>query len=242
MQVGNRTRRIFVRTTVLIFAVVVLLVAFGWLEQERNKEEEYAVYSAYLSEGLLNDAHDWSTGGPVQVVISDRTMSGSNLRFRLFYLFDGRVRFSELHTLTEASYLVRNLFRTRIQAKFLLPGRATACLTADADYFSPEFQRRFPRNMGLVVLSGVGFNPSRSQAVFYINHFCGLCGGGRYVLMEKVSGVWHVRDEHYTWISENWTPSQTGYSRVDRRALYAVYWHQCSGLRMAYAAACLPFL
>jgi len=55
--------------------------------------------------------------------------------------------------------------------------------------------------MGLVVLSGVGFNLSQSQAVFYINHFCGLCGGGRYVLMEKVDGVWRVRDEHYVWIS-----------------------------------------
>jgi hypothetical protein len=36
---------------------------------------------------------------------------------------------------------------------------------------------------------GVGFNPSRTQAVFYIDHFCGLCGGGRYVLMEKIYGA-----------------------------------------------------
>jgi hypothetical protein len=55
--------------------------------------------------------------------------------------------------------------------------------------------------MGLVVLSGVGFNLSESQAVFYIKHFCGLCGGGRYMLMEKVDAVWRVRDEHYVWIS-----------------------------------------
>ena len=171
------------------------------MEQERNKREEYAVYSAYLSEGLLNDAHDWSTGGPIQVVIADRTISGSNLRLRLFYLFDGRVRFSELHTLTWASYLVRNLFQTRIQAEFALPRRASVCLTSDSDYFSAEFRRKFPRNMGLVVFSGVGFNASQSQAVFYINHFCGLCGGGRYVLMEEVGGVWHVRTEHYLWIS-----------------------------------------
>jgi hypothetical protein len=111
------------------------------------------------------------------------------------------VRFDELDTLTWASYLVRNLFHTRIQAKFTLPRRATVRVTSDSDSLSPEFQRKFPHNMGLVALSGVGFNPSQSQAVFYIDHFCGLCGGGRYVLMEKVSGVWHVRGEHYTWIS-----------------------------------------
>jgi hypothetical protein len=201
MQVGSRARRILRRTAVLLIIGTVLLVGFGWVERERNKEEEYAVYLAYLSEGLLNDVHDWSAGGPVQVVISDRTISGGNLRFRLFYFFDGRVSFSELHKLTRASYLVRNLFQTRIQPKFSLPHRATVCFTSDVDYASPAFQTRFPRNMGLVVLSGVGFNPSQSQAVFYINHFCGLCGGGRYVLMEKVDGVWRVRDEHYVWIS-----------------------------------------
>jgi hypothetical protein len=36
-------------------------------------------------------------------------------------------------------------------------------------------------------------NPSKTQAVFYINHFCGLCGGGRYVFMEKIGGAWRVR-------------------------------------------------
>jgi hypothetical protein len=55
--------------------------------------------------------------------------------------------------------------------------------------------------MGLIILSGVGFNPARTQAVFYIDHFCGLCGGGRYVLMEKINGSWRVRGEHYIWIS-----------------------------------------
>jgi hypothetical protein len=55
--------------------------------------------------------------------------------------------------------------------------------------------------MGFITLSGIGFDVSGTQAVFYIDHFCGLCGGGRYVLMEKVNGAWHVREEQYTWIS-----------------------------------------
>src|SRR5712664_480411 len=68
-------------------------------------------------------------------------------------------------------------------------------------YGSPEFQKKFPHNLGFITLSGVGFNPTRTQAVFYIDHFCGLCGGGRYVLMEKINGSWRVLDEHSTWIS-----------------------------------------
>lgn len=85
--------------------------------------------------------------------------------------------------------------------KFVLPSRATLAFTSRSDYFSPEFQKKFPRNLGLITLSGVGFNVRRTQAVFYIDHFCGLCGGGRYVLIEKIDGAWRVRDEHYTWIS-----------------------------------------
>lgn len=201
MQRTGRFRRILRRTVLVLIAVAVVFVSFGWLERVRNGQEEYKVYSAYLSEGLLNDAHDWSIGGPVQLVIADRTISGGNLRFRLFSLFDRRVDFGELRTSTRVSYFARNLFHTRIETKFSLPPRATACVTSEGEYGSPAFQEKFPRNMGLVTLSGAGFNLSRTQAVFYINHFCGLCGGGRYVLMEKVNGAWRVKDEHYTWIS-----------------------------------------
>jgi len=201
VQRTGRFRRILRRTLLVLIAVAVVLVSFGWLERVRSEQEEYKVYSAYLSEGLLNDAHDWSVGGPAQVVIADRTISGGNLRFRLFSLFDRRVDFAELQTSTRVSYLARNLFRTRIESKFSLPARATACVAPEREYGSPAFQEKFPRNMGLVTLSGVGFNLSRTQAVFHINHFCGLCGGGRYVLMEKVNGAWRVKDEHYTWIS-----------------------------------------
>jgi len=202
MQRSGRFRRTLRRTVVVLIAVAVVLVSFGWLERVRNEHEEYKVYSAYLSESLLNDAHDWSVDRPVQVVIADRTISGGNLRFRLFSLFDRRLDFDELQTSTRVSYLAGNMFHTRIEPKFLLPARATACVTSEGEYGSPAFQQKFPRNMGLVTLSKVGFNLSRTQAVFYINHFCGLCGGGgRYVVMEKVNGAWQVKDEHYTWVS-----------------------------------------
>lgn len=201
MQFSIKVRRRITWTAVVLVASVAVVAASGWAERERNKEEEYRVYSAYLSEAVLNDSHDWSVGGPVQVVVGDRTISGGNLRFRLLYPFDRGVHFDELQALTRASYLVRNLFHTRILPKFVLPSRATVQITPQSDYGSAEFERKFPRNMGLVVLSGVGFNPSGSQAVFYIDHLCGLCGGGRYVLLAKVNGVWHVRNEHYVWIS-----------------------------------------
>jgi len=177
-------RRRIRRTVLALMIAVAVLAVTGWAERERNADEEYAVYSAYLSEGLLNDAHDWSVGGPVLVVVRDRTTVAENLRLRTLYLLRGRERFDQLRISTRASYFVRNLFSTRILPKFVLPSRATVAFASESDYGSQDFQEKFPHNLGLIVLSGAGFNPSHTQAVFYIDHFCGLCGGGRYVLME----------------------------------------------------------
>ena len=201
MRLTDKTGRRIRRILLTLLAAVAMLIAVGWAEMEWNADEEYAVYSVYLSEGLLNDAHDWSVGEPVSVVVSGTTKAGGYLRLRVPYVLDNRMHFGQLQTSTRASYVMRNLFQTRILPKFVLPRRATLVLTSESDYGSPEFQNKFPNNLGLVVLSGVGFNTTRTQAIFYIDHFCGLCGGGRYVLMEKVGSAWHVRNEYYTWVS-----------------------------------------
>jgi hypothetical protein len=206
MLVSNKMRPRIRNTLLSLVTAAAVLVLVGWVERKRNADEEYAVYSAYLSEGLLNDAHDWSLGGPIQVIVEDKTTIGGNLRLSALYVLDGRVHFDQIHTSTRASFLLRNLFQTRILPKFALPSRARLILLPQSylrsqSYGSAEFEKDFPHNIGFITLSGVGFNPARTQAVFYIDHFCGLCGGGRYVLMERVNGSWQVRQEHYTWIS-----------------------------------------
>ena len=184
-----------------LLAVVGILAIAEWAEKRRCAGEEYAVYSAYLSDGLLSDAHDWGSSGPVQVVVKNTTSVSENLRIKALYVFDGRADFNQLERSTRASYLVRNIFSTRLLPNFRLPRFATLVLASRSDYLSPEFQKEFPHNQGLIALSGVGFNRTRTQAMFYVDHFCGLCGGGRYVLMAKIDGAWHVREEHSTWIS-----------------------------------------
>jgi len=108
----------------------------------------------------------------------------------MLYVLDKRARFDGLQKSARASYLVRNLLHTRISTKLVLPSRGELALVSHSRiqslrYCSSEFQKEFPRNMGFITLSGVGFNLNHIQGVFYIDHFCGLCGGGRYVLMEK---------------------------------------------------------
>jgi len=196
----------WVRVSVVVLlgfptGLIVSVLTLNGIERSRNAEEEYAVYSAYLSEGILNDAHDWSVGPSIQVVIEDSKRVGANLRWWWLYPFDRRVASDQLQKTTYASFIVSNLFQTQMKPNIRLPGRAQPILASESKILSADFQKRFPNNLGYVVLSAVGVNREQSQAVFYIDHFCGLCGGGRYVLMEKVNGSWQVRGERFTWIS-----------------------------------------
>jgi len=206
MILRDRFRRVTAYAILVSMTLVAVLAVSSWAERKRNANEEYAVYSAYLSEGILNDAHDWSVGGPIQVVVNDRTRAGGTSRHWPLNLLDRRIDFERLDRSTRASYLIRNLFPSRLESNFSLPCRAKVVLASQSkidflSYGSYEFQKEFPHNMGYVTLSGVGFNSAHTQGVFYIDHFCGLCGGGQYVLMEKVNGSWHVVDEHSTWSS-----------------------------------------
>jgi hypothetical protein len=54
-----------------------------------------------------------------------------------------------------------------------------------------EFYRRYPESRGFATFSRVGFNDDKTQALVYQAYSCGgLCGGGGYVLLVKVNGVW----------------------------------------------------
>jgi len=181
--------------------LVTLSVVGHWVERTRNASEEYAVYSAYLSQGISEDAHDWSVDVPIDVVVTDRTKVGGNLRWWRLYALDFRRKFDHVSAVTNYSFVIRNLFRTTVTDHFQLPRRASVAIASESEVESPDFYKRHLRAIGYVTVSGVGFNGNHTQAMFYIDHFCGLCGGGRYVLMNKVSGRWRVADEHYTWIS-----------------------------------------
>src|ERR1700692_362282 len=153
MRLSRKALRRIGFTLLGLMVVLVILAAASWAERIRNADEEYAVYSAYLSDGLLNDAHDWGARGRVLLVVRSTTSVSDNLRIKALFVFDGRVGFDQLERSTRASYLVRNLFPTRLQAKFRLPNFATFVLASESDYFSSEFQKKFPRNQGRIVLS-----------------------------------------------------------------------------------------
>jgi hypothetical protein len=193
---------------ILLSAILLITVALivHWTERIRNADAEKAVYSAYLTSALLNDSHDWSVNTQILLVVENETGVAGNLRWKGMMPFDSRAVFPRLFSSTRASFLFRNLLESPLRRPIEVPNRASVVFAFRHDiellqHDPAEFEKRFPHNLGYIAMSGVGFNPSRTQAVFYIDPFCGLCDGGRYVLMETVNGEWAVRDEHWTWIS-----------------------------------------
>jgi hypothetical protein len=69
--------------------------------------------------------------------------------------------------------------------------------------FWRTFYRRFPRAVGLVTFSRVGFNAARTQAVVSETRGCGgLCGTGNIVLLDRdPSGRWRVARSAMLWVS-----------------------------------------
>jgi hypothetical protein len=53
------------------------------------------------------------------------------------------------------------------------------------------FREAFPNAAGYLMLSAVGFNPSKTMALVYVEHRCGnRCGGAYYYVLQKLGGVW----------------------------------------------------
>jgi hypothetical protein len=186
------------------------LVGLHWLERKRTYLEQYTVYSAYLSQGLMGDAHDWGVSSQILVVIQQSTTTSNNLRWGwlqpLHSVETSLTRLKDTNRSTRLSFVIANLFRTNLGPNFQLPSRALFTLASEEDVRSYGeqsgiFDQWFPGNHGYITLSNVGFNRDLTEAAFYIDHFCGLCGGGRFVVMQKRDGRWQIKEEHYKWIS-----------------------------------------
>ena len=59
-----------------------------------------------------------------------------------------------------------------------------------------QYYRRFPDSSGFVMLSRIGFNTGRTQALLYVGSRCGPhCGDLHFLLLEKVNGTWITKKE-----------------------------------------------
>jgi hypothetical protein len=203
MQRGRYTK-LAIRVAVAFVSLLVSIFAIFILEQRRTQEELGAVLSAYVSDQVLNNSRDWDSGRGIQIILQREAQRPGMLRGRWGLLFERGPQFPQASLVTRISFALSNAVSTDIRAELHLPGSVEFFIVSHTEQEQSEsssFQRRFPRSLGFIAVSQAGLNFGKTEAILYIDHFCPLCGGGGYVLMRKVSGVWRVVDQHGTWVS-----------------------------------------
>jgi hypothetical protein len=198
--------RLIVRVIVVFVVLLVCIAALSVLEERRTQGEMGAILSAFFSDKVVRDVKDSGAGRELQIVIVRESTDLWDRRntFPPHQLFDRESSFSQSSATTLGSFYLSNAFSTDIQTPLHLPGGVPCFFVNWRELRGnnpKEFETRFPNNFGYFVFSHVGLNLSKTQAIVYVDHYCGgLCGGGGYFLMQRVNGVWHVVDEHMTWI------------------------------------------
>ena len=119
-------------------------------------------------------------------------------------------RIPSLKAGTHYRYLLGRLHSHTVQHGLTLRGPnllADSVAVANYGRSGSRWEELFPQSKGYFVLSAVGFNADQTQALLYVDHFCGLCGHGGFVLLGKVDGRWAVEAEADTWISQERRPA-----------------------------------
>jgi len=208
----------FKKTALCVTAgIAVLLTLVGLLfvvEQRRTQAETGAVLSAFFSQVVLQDMDKWDAGRTITIVVMRNPYSEPSLGTKSPSWFAQSQKsrgslvseawFGQSSKMTRASFFLNSVFSTDISTDLRLPSGARAVFIDPSDLGTKagDFEARFPNNIGFFVVSRVGMNLNKAEALLYVDHFCGgLCGGGGYFLMHKVSGVWHVVDRRVTWVS-----------------------------------------
>lgn len=107
-------------------------------------------------------------------------------------------------------YAAKNKTEATIEERFTV--NVDYALLGDDDFdhiFSAEdnggwdrFYRKYPKSAGYIQVSRPGFNAEKTLALVYVgNQRNWLSGGGEYVVLEKVDGVWKVKTRDTIWVS-----------------------------------------
>jgi len=208
-------KRIFraLRWLLGVFVVGVLTVVVIHIALRPNPDaanaEEYAVLSAYIEPSLTGYSHDLGSRKGLVVIAARTTFSQPMLnsnkvkQYTSLVLSSGRKANSHKWKLSLIfEFWATNLWDVTLERKLQLPAHYELATEAEMKLYPYEaFFRRFPDSYGALTFSRVAFNRDLTEAFFYTEHLCGLCGEGKFVYMRKTAGKWAAVDAAGTWIS-----------------------------------------
>lgn len=194
-------RRAVITLTAIFLSFLALLVELR-PNSAREDAEQYLVLSDYLSQGLTGDSHSLGDRAGM-AVIDGSTRGGWRRSVFLIATFSHARQNSRLSSLVPlVNLLTSNVRSEKFQKSFVLPARYELMTESESMLYPYEaFEKRFPGNYGYHTFTRIGFNRDLTEAVFYTEHMCGLCGEGKYVYMRKEEGKWVVIGTASTWVS-----------------------------------------
>ena len=169
-----------------------------------TNDEDYAVYSAALKE-LFG-------GNPIALEnqVSGCTGVGNNKEGEASWQksLDGLSgKLKKLSPKTIADFKSKSQLCRTLEAKFnpsvkLISKQERRAIFSGKDMRKSwaAFNKKFPGTNGYVIVSNVGFNEDRTQALVDISNKCGdKCGAEQFVLLLKVGGIWTVSGMNIVW-------------------------------------------
>jgi len=213
----NRFKSIALYATAGIGFLLVLVGLLFAVEQRRTQAETGEVLSAFFSQVVLHDMDKWDAGRTITIVVmrnpdcricaepaiglESQSWFAQPLKSRGSSVLEAW--FAQSSKITRASFFLNSVFSRNLSTDLRLPSGAQAVFVNPSDLGTMrDFEARFPNNTGHFVVSHVGLNLKKNEALLYVDHCStGMCRGGGYVLMRKVNGAWRVVDRHGTWVS-----------------------------------------
>lgn len=196
----------------LAAAIVAMLVSHLALRPNSDlaDAEQYAVLSAYIEPNLTGYSHDLGSHRDEIVIAAKTTFSEPILnsnklkQYRSLVLSTGHAKAS-IHDLSRSlvfEFWATNLKDLTLERRLQLAAHYELATEDEMrQYPSAAFFARFPNSYGALTFSRVAFSRDLTEAFFYTEHLCGLCGEGKFVYMRKIAGKWVVVDTASTWIS-----------------------------------------
>jgi len=148
-------------------------------------DTEYAVYSAALEE--------WFRSRPQRIPVFAVTESSE----------EGIPDRSEPGCFSEGrpSVAIVASFRRQNQRSAALVDRFAGTLNCELVTPSDLAQQQLGERMEYVALSRIGFDKARHRAIVHLDHYCGTtCGGGAFIVLERLETDWKVVDGCFTWM------------------------------------------
>ena len=179
-------------------------------EPELVASEQYRVLSAYIEPNLTGDSHDLGSRTGLVVINARTTFSEPVVNSNKFKQYmsllastgHAKTMIRQLRRPLVFEFWAANLRDVTLERRFQLHARYELATPQEMKLNPSEaFFARFPSSYGALTFSRVAFNRDLTEAFFYTEHLCGLCGEGKFVYMRKTDGKWAVVATASMWSS-----------------------------------------